>query len=412
MSPENGIRLRQYRMYRQRGKISIQFMTGVALLVPLLHWALSGIAQAWGNILVHSAISMFALFVVWMLLPKFAGKNPDNQIAQEVQQPIVAESILTQTHSQFTNHLSGASGDIDQVQGLLADAIERLLSSFHGMRELVRQQQDTVLSLASDHTARCSTDTSESLFDIKAVFQQLTATIVNNSKVGLELTEKMDIVNEKVSLILGVLADIDGIAKQTNLLALNAAIEAARAGEYGRGFAVVADEVRMLSSRSEQFSQQIRATVSGVKEAINTAQGAISEMASVDMGFAVESREKVGAALERALKSNDMAVVIEQQENISREIDLVVGRAISSLQFQDMVGQLLQHSNIRINSMKTAWQRMADWSKEAAQERKFSPDMTVKIREELGVIFAEADAIDQRNPVRQKIMAIGDIDLF
>ena len=64
-------------------------------------------------------------------------------------------------------------------------------------------------------------------------FQEVIVTIVNNSKVGLELVEKMDVVSAKVSEILDVLVDIDGIAKQTNLLALNAAIEAARAGEYG-----------------------------------------------------------------------------------------------------------------------------------------------------------------------------------
>ena len=125
------------------------------------------------------------------------------------------------------------------------------------------------------------------------------------------------------------------------------------------------------------------------------------------------SKKKVDEALERAQKMNDhMSVVIEQQANIAHEVDVVVGRAVSSLQFQDMVGQLLQHSNTRINSMKAAWHRMGDWSKEAAQGRAASPGKIEKMRAEISDIFAKADAMGKRNPVRQEKMETGEIDLF
>jgi methyl-accepting chemotaxis protein len=281
---------------------------------------------------------------------------------------------------------------------LLADAIEKLLDSFNGMHSLIQSQQKSTASLIENNVALGGGESGDFLAGISATFQQLIVTIVNNSKVGLELVEKMDIVADKVGEILSVLADIDGIAKQTNLLALNAAIEAARAGEHGRGFAVVADEVRKLSGRSEQFSQQIRITVSAVKEAISTAESSIKQMASLDMGFAVESREKVAEALANAQNMNrNMAIVIEQQANISREVDTVVGRAISSLQFQDTVGQLLQHSNTRINSMKSAWHRMGDWSKEAEQGIAATPDKIDKMHAEIGTIFAMIDTTDKHN---------------
>jgi methyl-accepting chemotaxis protein len=215
-----------------------------------------------------------------------------------------------------------------------------------------------------------------------------------------------------VSEILGVLADIDGIAKQTNLLALNAAIEAARAGEYGKGFAVVADEVRKLSSRSEQFSQQIRITVSGVKEAIQKAHQSIDHMASLDMSFVVVSKKKVEEALDRAQRVDNMEDVIAQQADIAREIDAVVGRAITSLQFQDMVGQLLQHSNARIGSMKTAWGRIGDWSLEASRGQAAARENIDQMREEIGEIFALADEKSKHKPVRQEKMVTGEIDLF
>jgi methyl-accepting chemotaxis protein len=150
-----------------------------------------------------------------------------------------------------------------------------------------------------------------------------------------------------------------------------------------------------------------------VKDAITTAEASIAHMASLDMGFAVDSKRKVGEALERAQRVNEhMTEVIEKQAHISHEVDLVVGRAVSSLQFQDMVGQLLQHSNTRIISMRTAWNRMGDWSNEAAQGRAASSDKIEKMRAEIGDIFASADAMGKSNPVRQEKMAIGEIDLF
>lgn len=400
-------------MFKHQGKSSFLLLAGVALTIFLLHWFLSDIATGWASGFVHSAITLLVIFAAWLIFSSAARKETGKLIEEAAHHQSAVESVLMQTHPQFATHFADASGDLDQVQALLADAIEKLLDSFSGMQNLIKNQQDAALGLMVNHKTRDGTDTGDFLAEITATFQQLIVTIVNNSKVGLELVEKMDIVAEKVSEILDVLADIDGIAKQTNLLALNAAIEAARAGEYGRGFAVVADEVRKLSGRSEQFSQQIRTTVRGVKEAIGTAESSIAQMASLDMGFAVDSKKKVGEALDRAQQVNEhMAVVIEQQASIAREVDVVVGRAISSLQFQDMVGQLLQHSNTRINSMKSAWHRMGDWSKEAAQGHAASPDKIDRMRAEIGEIFAKADAMGRRNPVRQEKMAVGEIDLF
>jgi methyl-accepting chemotaxis protein len=392
---------------RHQGRATTPLLLVIAVLALMLHGLSYNLSTSWAAA-ASGVITLLALFAAWAVMARKSKKIVTEIVTREQQRQSAVESVLTQTHPQFSMHFNGASADLSQVQTLLADAIDKLLDSFNGMQNLIQRQQNA----ARGFVHATEGGKGDSLVDITQAFQELTSSIINNSRVGLELAEDMDTVNQKVSEILGVLADIDGIAKQTNLLALNAAIEAARAGEYGKGFAVVADEVRKLSSRSEQFSQQIRITVSGVKEAIQKAHQSIDHMASLDMSFVVVSKKKVEEALDRAQRVDNMEDVIAQQADIAREIDAVVGRAITSLQFQDMVGQLLQHSNARINSIKNAWSRMGDWSLAASQGQAAADEDIDNMRTEIGEMFAMADEKSKHKPVRQEKMVTGEIDLF
>jgi methyl-accepting chemotaxis protein len=243
--------------------------------------------------------------------------------------------------------------------------------------------------------------------------KDLVGSIVNNSMIAMQLVDKMDSVTHQVNAILEVLGEIDGISKQTNLLALNAAIEAARAGESGRGFAVVADEVRKLSGRSDQFSREIRLNVNNVRNSLAEAERSISNMASLDMGFALQSKEKIDNTMQQVRALNQsMVKVISEQGKISTEVDQVVGKAITSLQFQDMVGQLIQHSRTRIGSMEVAWQHLGAWANEAEQGHAAAHDRISQMRQEISDIFIEAERLSERSPVRQNKLESSEIDLF
>lgn len=399
---------------KQQGSSNVAALAGIALAACLLHWMLGGIASGWADSLLQGAVTAAALVAAgWLLRPVTKASNGVANI-NTVNQQSAVESVLMQSHPQFANHFAGANADLNQVQDLLADAIEKLFSSFNGMQNLIKSQRDAALAfVASGNDEKAVhgfiNDSNEMIRNLET----LVNSIVYNSKLGRELVVKMGGVGQQVMSVLNVLVELDRIAKQTNLLALNAAIEAARAGETGRGFAVVADEVRKLSSRSEKFSQQIRNDITQMITAIAQAEETVNIIASLDVGLAVSAKQKMEEKLGEVQQSNKkMAAVIEQQNEIAKEVDVVVGRAITSLQFQDMVGQLLQHSHTRIGCVESAWNRLGEWSNEAANGHAASRNKIEKMRDEISDIFAKSEEMGNRNPVRQDKMETGDIDLF
>ncbi len=397
----------------KKQKSPLVFMLIISAIAVGVQWLVAGTEALIVEIVVQlSVISAIYLYLL------YSGR--EERLAQEaaartaIPQQSAVENVLTQTHSQFATHFSGANADLNQVQTLLHDAIGKLLESFSGMHTLIHSQSNVAKSVLTGGGSSNDSQGLEVFIEQTAdMLKDLVGSIVHNSKTAMELVDKMEAISAQVTGILDVLGEIDGISKQTNLLALNAAIEAARAGESGRGFAVVADEVRKLSGRSEQFSRQIRSNVTTVSDSILDAEKSISNMASLDMNFALESKAKMDSTLEQVNTMNkNMVLVIEEQSKISSQVEEVVGRAVTSLQFQDMVGQLIQHSNTRISSMESAWERLGAWANETQQSQAASPERIAQMRQEINDIFAAAERLSARSPVRQDKLESSDIDLF
>jgi methyl-accepting chemotaxis protein len=364
----------------------------IAVAALLLHWGstqvITGITTGMATGL-HAVITALAVILAWLACSAKKGDQRTGNLEVTRSEKSAVDNVLLQTHPEFAAHFAGSNDDLSQIQSLLGDAIGKLLSSFEGMHQLIQAQRDaaiTVVGGGGDVSIHNSLDeTSETL-------KTLVGSIVNNSKIGMVLVEKMEAVSQQVQGILQVLGEIDSISKQTNLLSLNAAIEAARAGEAGRGFAVVADEVRKLSARAEHFSQQIRGNVKQVHAAIVDAEQSINQMASLDMDFALDSKNRLDGIIKHVQQSNlGMSQVIVKQAEISGKVTEVVDSAVTSLQFQDLVNQLLQHSRLRLDSMQEAWRIIGNLAQEEENGKPTSFDDTHRVCRQVVEIFSKAN---------------------
>jgi methyl-accepting chemotaxis protein len=168
--------------------------------------------------------------------------------------------------------------------------------------------------------------------------------IVDFRNVGKGFSRDMEGIEASVKQIDNFTEDITDLADQTNILAINASIEAARVGEQGKGFAVVAGEVQRLAARSKDLAENItdliKSIVSTVAESrrIQTekVQNAIESIAEYQR-FSQNMIEVLSSQVENVGRG------VEQTRTLSEAVTKNLNDVITSLQFQDITRQVLEH---------------------------------------------------------------------
>lgn len=318
--------------------------------------------------------------------------------------------------------LDQLTSDIVRLNHLVSDANTGLSESFQGLSRESEHQKNMLIDLISEMSGSNDGDKEERSAGMSAFINKAEATlyyfvdtIIGTSKESMRLVYDLDDMSQQFNQVFKLLSDIKSISDQTNLLALNASIEAARAGEYGRGFAVVAEEVRALSRHSEQFSEKINRVVKETTIGIKNARDRVSEIASKDMKVMLESKQKVSDTMHNINVLHDTASKkLNEVSAIAHEIDIKVALAVTSLQYEDIVTQLVGHIEQRISSISKT---LVDIDTAYRVERD-DGDNPRLLAEKIEIIKADIrDTIDviknlKHNPVKQESMAVGDIDLF
>ncbi len=315
----------------------------------------------------------------------------------------------------FAEEMRVLNTDLNRTRELISDSVAELQASFTGLSEQANTQLKTVFQVLDKSNKKELDSENGNMRDLAGETNDLLnyfiEQTIETSKGSMQVMHEIDDIAGHMEYVERLLGDMKSIADKTNLLALNAAIEAARAGEAGRGFAVVADEVRNLSNSSNEFSEKISGVMMDAISKTRNAQKVVEGMASKDMMFAIGSKQRVDATFKEMEEIN--VFVNARLGEVSKSTEIItqqVGVAVRALQFEDIVRQLVEHIQTRLQGMSDIAARMESCCKVSNTPAMFQQEM-LEIREEMIELKKTGKSCAEK-VVMQQSMDEGEVELF
>jgi methyl-accepting chemotaxis protein len=401
--------------------LALPFLGSVAT-VALAFLEAGGLWIALGAVV---SAALWSGTVAWMV--RGAAVSPGAPAAGDAEARAVEMrllAIVADLRKVVMDEVSASKVDLVQARQVLEDAVSGLANSFNSMNALSAAQKDLLvktLDQVPDEGSR-GEPKKEGAASVRDLYQETSELLqffidllVNVSKQSIMIVHRIDDMVAQTDAIFSLLDNVKTIADQTNLLALNAAIEAARAGEAGRGFAVVADEVRKLSTNSRDFNERIRSQIELTKSTVADARNIIFDMASKDMNVYLSAKERVDAMMSSlaamdARVGNSLRGVSGMNQEISENVDV----AVRSLQFEDIVTQLVGYTERKLAFTSEIVVDVGTALEAAVTATQSTEECLLRLDEAQDLLRrrkAEREA-SIRSPVSQTSMTEGSVTLF
>jgi methyl-accepting chemotaxis protein len=334
-------------------------------------------------------------------------------VAEAPSNNVPVREALEDVRGALVDELGHATRELHQGLDLLRDAVSELGGGFDGLSQKTGLQQSLLKQIIDAQKGGVSVqDFAARTGDL---LEHFVGMIVQMSRESLRIVYRIDGMAKEMDAVFGLLKNVNTIAEETNLLALNAAIEAARAGESGRGFAVVAGEIRNLASNSNQFNEQIGSHVERARIAMEQLRGLVGNMASQDLNVALSAKGGIDAMMAHVTESDARtSAVADQAVAINRGLGSDVSTTIRSLQFEDILSQLLQQTRSRLVELQEVVAECTHDIEELACAPIDADNLiqrAQRVRSRLA-IQREKARLRSRGPALQSSMDAGEIELF
>lgn len=175
-------------------------------------------------------------------------------------------------------------------------------------------------------------------------------------------------------------------------------------------FIVISDEVRNLSGNTNKFSAQMHELVDDVTNSLRLAESFIEGLTSNDVTVVAESKKNIQAMIASITAFNETVTQNAIELNlISGKVEQNVLVVISTLQFQDMSSQLIEHARMRMKALQEVASEMG---------KKGGSPNNLEYLERIAAYNRLLDkhvvSLDKQkaNPVAQKDYSGGDVELF
>jgi methyl-accepting chemotaxis protein len=377
--------------------------SAVALLLTLV-WPSSWLAP----------VLIVLLAAVWIIeMRRAVPADVEPVLEESLSHHAPVREALEEVRSSLVDELGHATRELHQALELLRDAVSELGGGFDGLSRKTGMQQSLLRQIIDAQKEGVSVqDFAARTGDLLEHFVHM---VVQMSRESLRIVYRIDGMSKEMDAVFGLLKNVNTIAEETNLLALNAAIEAARAGESGRGFAVVAGEIRNLASHSNQFNEQIGSHVERARIAMEQLRGLVGTMASQDLNVALSAKGGIDAMMAHVTESDARtSAVADQVVEINRGLGSDVSTTIRSLQFEDILSQLINQTRVRLVELQDITTECTRDIEELACnpiDAESLQQRAERVRSRLA-IQREKARLRSRGPALQNSMDAGEIELF
>lgn len=387
--------------------------------IPERVFGLLGSAVALVTVLVwpHAWVALLSVIVLtalWFGVIQFMLHRRSAATAPAVADHADLHGAIGELRRTLVDELGNAARELNQAMDVLRDAVGELGSGFDGLsRKTGSQQQLLQQIIENNHSEGGSVQ--DFISKTSGLLEHFVGLVVHLSRDSLRIVYRIDEMSKEMDAVFGLLRNVNTIAEETNLLALNAAIEAARAGESGRGFAVVAGEIRNLARHSNQFNEQIGSHVERSRKSMGQLRDLVGAMASQDMSVALASKGDIDAMMARLGSSDSrIAEITEKVASLAHGLGSDVAITVRSLQFEDILSQILNHTNRRLVELQDVATRgsediesMLRLRASREQLRDYAERMSGRLQ-----LQRERARLRSQGPALQQSMSAGGIDLF